>query len=247
MAGAFSGNRSNRAPRISTASLFPSRGKAFLHSAATSDLVRYSRESSFSRLGETPPYPASGQHLRQPVEEPDPKLDRRCFIVRDHNGQALPASTSRRSRDGARRRICSPATKPAGCQHRQAPGVAARAAADKRGVTSCSRTMSALCRFQLRTYRCNAADDATVKSRMGAVAWAIWQRSVSHSRSSNRTCRSPASGSPTGFTVGHTASTNRTRLQHGKSVSFAPRYSSLGRRLSLMVLTCPRIFGPSIS
>jgi hypothetical protein len=40
-------------------------------------------------LGETPPYPASGQHLRQPVEEPDPKLDRRCFIVRDANGQAL--------------------------------------------------------------------------------------------------------------------------------------------------------------
>ena len=60
-----------------------------LHSAATSDLVRYSRESSFSRLGETPPYPASGQHLRQPVEEPDPKLDRRCFIVRDADGQAL--------------------------------------------------------------------------------------------------------------------------------------------------------------
>ena len=47
------------------------------------------RESSFSRLGETPPYSASGQHLRQPVEEPDPKLDRRCFIVRDANGQAL--------------------------------------------------------------------------------------------------------------------------------------------------------------
>jgi hypothetical protein len=23
------------------------------------------------------------------VEETDPKLDRRCFIVRDHNGQAL--------------------------------------------------------------------------------------------------------------------------------------------------------------
>ena len=64
-------------------------GARRLHSAATSDLVRYSRESSFSRLGETPPYPASGQHLRQPVEEPDPKLDRRCFIVRDHNGQVL--------------------------------------------------------------------------------------------------------------------------------------------------------------
>ena len=48
------------------------------------------------------------------------------------------------------------------------------------------------------------AFEAHVESRMGAVAWAIWQRSVSHSRSSNRTCRSPASGSPTGFIVRHT-------------------------------------------
>jgi hypothetical protein len=40
---------------------------------------------------------------------------------------------------------------------------------------------------------------------MGAVAWAMRQRSVSHPRSSNRTCRFPASGSPTGFTVRHTA------------------------------------------
>src|SRR5450759_5370391 len=41
---------------------------------------------------------------------------------------------------------------------------------------------------------------------MGAVAWAIRQRSVSHPRSSNRTCRSPASGSPTGFTARYTES-----------------------------------------
>ena len=41
---------------------------------------------------------------------------------------------------------------------------------------------------------------------MGAVAWAMRQRPVSHPRSSNRTCRSPASGSPTGFTVRHTGS-----------------------------------------
>jgi hypothetical protein len=65
-------------------------GARRLHSAATSDLVRYSRESSFSRLGETPPYPASGQHLRQPVEEPDPKAwIGGAFIIRDANGQAL--------------------------------------------------------------------------------------------------------------------------------------------------------------
>ena len=36
---------------------------------------------------------------------------------------------------------------------------------------------------------------------MGAVAWAIWQRLVSHPRSSNWTCGFPASGFPTGFTV----------------------------------------------
>src|SRR5262249_59812719 len=45
---------------------------------------------------------------------------------------------------------------------------------------------------------------AWVESRMGAVAWAMRQHAVSHPRSSNRTCRSPASGSPTGFTVRHT-------------------------------------------
>jgi len=37
----------------------------------------------------------------------------------------------------------------------------------------------------------------TVESRIGAVAWAIWQRSVSHPRSSNRACRFPAPGFPT--------------------------------------------------
>jgi hypothetical protein len=42
------------------------------------------------------------------------------------------------------------------------------------------------------------------RSAEGAVAWAMRQRSVSHPRSSNRTCGFPASGSPTGFTVRHT-------------------------------------------
>ena len=49
------------------------------------------------------------------VEEADAKLDRRCFIVRDANGQALacvyfedePGTTG-----GARRRTSSPATRP---------------------------------------------------------------------------------------------------------------------------------------
>src|ERR1035437_3031982 len=45
-----------------------------------------------------------------------------------------------------------------------------------------------------------------VESTRGAVAWAIRQRSVSHPRSSNRTCPIKASGSPTGFTVRHTES-----------------------------------------
>src|ERR1700688_4750263 len=59
-----------------------------------------------------------------------------------------------------------------------------------------------------------------VESRMGAVAWAIRQRSVSHPRSSNRTCPIKASGSPTGFTVRHTES-KRTASGFG-AVSNSP-------------------------
>jgi hypothetical protein len=52
------------------------------------------------------------------VEETDA-----CFIVRDANGHAL--AYSRRSRDAARRRTSSPATRPgASLQHRQAVGAA---------------------------------------------------------------------------------------------------------------------------
>src|SRR5450631_2317013 len=50
------------------------------------------------------------------------------------------------------------------------------------------------------------ASSGLVESRMGAVAWAIRQRSVSHRRSSNRTSRFPASGFPTGFTARYTES-----------------------------------------
>jgi len=46
----------------------------------------------------------------------------------------------------------------------------------------------------------------SVESRMGAVAWAIRQRPVSHPRSSNRACRFPAPGFPTSFIEGHTGS-----------------------------------------
>ena len=44
-----------------------------------------------------------------------------------------------------------------------------------------------------------AGAGSAVESRKGAVAWAIRHRSVSPPRSSNRTCRFPASGFPTGF------------------------------------------------
>ena len=37
------------------------------------------------------------------------------------------------------------------------------------------------------------------------MAWAMWHHSVFSPRSSNRTCRFPASGSPTSFTARHTA------------------------------------------
>ena len=69
---------------------------------------------------------------------------------------------------------------------------------------------------------------ASVESRMGAVAWAMRQRSVSHPRSSNRTCGFPASGSPTGFTVRHTKqSTDRKRHLRGVLSFFASRHSFL--------------------
>ena len=45
------------------------------------------------------------------VGEPDPKLDRQCFIVPDHNGQALAYVYFEAEPDGARRRTSSPATK----------------------------------------------------------------------------------------------------------------------------------------
>src|SRR5262249_16723954 len=46
---------------------------------------------------------------------------------------------------------------------------------------------------------------ARIESRMGTVAWAMRQRSVSDPRSSNWKCGFPASGCPTGFTVRYAA------------------------------------------
>jgi RND family efflux transporter MFP subunit len=56
------------------------------------------------------------------------------------------------------------------------------------------------------------ANVSEVESRRGAVAWAMRQRSVSSPRSSNRTCRFPASGFPTGFIAEHTAAGQGARV-----------------------------------
>ena len=52
-----------------------------------------------------------------------------------------------------------------------------------------------------------------VESRRGAVTWAVRQRPVSSPRSSNRTCRFPASGFPTDFIVKHTAAAQYARVE----------------------------------
>jgi hypothetical protein len=96
------------------------------------------------------------------VDEADPELDRRCFIVRDGNGQALayvyfedePGRQAAAHRGPAHRR-----------EHREAAGAAAQAAADKRGVTRLEphiSRQSAQCRLrpQVRKYRRNALSGA---------------------------------------------------------------------------------------
>jgi hypothetical protein len=67
-----------------------------------------------------------------------------------------------------------------------------------------------------RTLRDGTLGAPSAESRMGAVARAMRQGSVSHPRSSNRTCGFPASGSPTGFVLRHTKqSTDRKRHLRG--------------------------------
>ena len=46
------------------------------------------------------------------VEEPDPKLDQRCFIVRDANGQSLAYVYFELNRGDSRLPVCSRATRP---------------------------------------------------------------------------------------------------------------------------------------
>ncbi len=86
-----------------------------------------------------------------------------------------------------------------------------------------------------------------VKSRMGAVAWAIWHRPVSHPRSSNWTCGFPASSFPTGFTVRPTMS----RLLHAAHAQLArtssPRDTARSDRSGYLGVCRPKANHPSIS
>ncbi len=77
-----------------------------------------------------------------------------------------------------------------------------------------------------------------VESRMGAVAWGLWPTLRFPSPLIEPDV--PISGirlSDWFHRKAHGEQTNRTRLRHGERLSFAPRHSSLGRRLSLMVFS----------
>jgi hypothetical protein len=78
---------------------------------------------------------------------------------------------------------------------------------------------------------CTAVKDAKVESRMGAVAWAMRQRSVSHPRSSNRTCRFPASGSYGAFFV-------KGASRHFCRAFVTPFFCSTRPRSSSSSMTC---------
>ncbi len=82
---------------------------------------------------------------------------------------------------------------------------------------------------------------------MGAVAWAIWHRPVSHPRSSNWTCGFPASSFPTGFTVRPTMS----RLLHAAHAQLArtssPRDTARSDRSGYLGVCRPKANHPSIS
>ena len=86
-----------------------------------------------------------------------------------------------------------------------------------------------------------------VESRMGASTDAE-RRPVSHPRSSNRTCRFPASGFPTGFTVDARTSSILRRATASEPPFFAVRYSLIGRiRIQWCLQACAnhRTFPPS--
>jgi hypothetical protein len=98
---------------------------------------------------------------------------------------------------------------PKGLRAAEIPGLLGKG----RGFDRCVCIRSA---FSRPTLGARDGTSRSVESRMGAVAWAMRQRSVSHPRSSNRTCGFPASGSPTGFVLRHTKQiTDRKRLRAG--------------------------------
>ena len=95
-------------------------------------------------------------------------------------------------------------------------------------------------RLSLDSYRAGpmSATEALVESRMGAVAWGLWPtlRFPSPLIKPNV----PISGirlSDWFHREAHGEQTNRTRLRHGERLSFAPRHSSFGQRLPLMVFS----------
>ena len=85
------------------------------------------------------------------------------------------------------------------------------------------RPTTSLSTLRSGRYR-NTTQDSVRGCSLGFAAAVIadgrLQRACKAQRSSNRTCRSPASGSPTGFTAGHTES-NRTARGFG-TVSNSP-------------------------
>jgi hypothetical protein len=87
-----------------------------------------------------------------------------------------------------------------------------------------------------------------VESRTGAVAWAMWQHSVSCPRSSNRTCRFPASGFPTSFIVRHTEkSSGRKRPLRGgfSPLPYGTAFSEGSGSRSVLQGSSPITFTPA--
>src|SRR5450759_2256639 len=91
------------------------------------------------------------------------------------------------------------------------------------------------------TRRCCGRPRITlVESRMGAVAWAIRHRPVSHPRSSNRTCGFPASGFPTGFIVDSQTHAPRPLESHHPHRTEHPFLRELAGALRRHLVTPPQ-------
>jgi hypothetical protein len=81
---------------------------------------------------------------------------------------------------------------------------------------------------------------------MGAVAWAMRRRSVSHPRSSNRTCGFPASGSVRPWVDVATAATRRQRLPRNRGAPGRSRFAAgIGGQKSKRQRGCATARGPT--